>query len=74
MTFNTCSGLIVYHVRKTLILPGGLLARNPEIAGLTEIVRVEKVCGTCAAMIKTQEWREGGGEGERGSGGEGNGT
>lgn len=60
MRFNTCSGLIVYHVRKTLILPGGLLARNPEIAGLTEIVRVEKVCGTCAAMIKNQEWREGG--------------
>jgi len=65
--------LIVYHVRKTLILPGGLLARNSEIAGLTKTVEVEKVCGTCAAMIKNQEWREGGG-GKRGRrGGEGNG-
>lgn len=59
MRSNTCSGLIVYYVRKTLILPGNLLARNPEIAGLTETVEVEKVCGTCAAMIKNQEWREG---------------
>jgi len=46
MGSDTCSELIVYHVGKTLILPRGILARNPEIAGLVEMVNFGKVHGT----------------------------